>query len=146
MIIEQNNLTRQILLQHLAEGICQVTFTKVKDNTTRVLLCTLEVSTLPQKFLNTIQEVYKQAVDEDLVPVWDVVDGKWKSFRISKVIDFRTPDELLKQDKSGPDVDTKQKQNIEDRKNEAIKKFQERVEKLKQQAIDAKNKINGVEQ
>jgi hypothetical protein len=144
MILLQNNIDRQILLKFLAEGICQVSFTKVKDNTNRILLCTLDVKQIPSSFAKAIEGVYKPTIDEDLLPVWDITDGKWKSFRISKINSFRTPDELLKNDKSGPDTDSSQKQEIVKRKNDANKKFQERVEKLKEQAKQAKNKINGV--
>ena len=81
MILLQNNIDRQILLKYLSEGICQVSFTKVKDNTNRVLLCTLHASTVPAKFLKSIEMVFNPVEDEDLVAVWDVTDGKWKSFR-----------------------------------------------------------------
>ncbi len=77
-------------------------------------------------------------MDEDLLPVWEVSEGKWKSFRISKVNMFRTEEELTKQDKSGPDIDSNQKQQIIDRKQKAMEQFQEKVQKQKEQAENAR--------
>jgi hypothetical protein len=77
-------------------------------------------------------------LDEDLLPVWEVSEGKWKSFRISKVNMFRTEEELTKQDKSGPDIDSNQKQQIIDRKQKAMEQFQEKVQKQKEQAENAR--------
>ena len=144
MILLQNNIDRQILLKYLSEGICQVSFTKVKDNTNRVLLCTLHASTVPAKFLKSIEMVFNPVEDEDLVPVWDVTDGKWKSFRISKVNSFKTPDELTKNDKSGPDVDTAQKMEIVKRSKAAKDKLFETIQKQKEAAQKAKEKLNKV--
>ena len=144
MILLQNNIDRQILLKYLSEGICQVSFTKVKDNTNRVLLCTLHASTVPAKFLKSIEMVLNPVEDEDLVAVWDVTDGKWKSFRISKVNSFKTPDELTKNDKSGPDVDTAQKMEIVKRSKAAKDKLFETIQKQKEAAQKAKEKLNKV--
>lgn len=142
MILLQNNLDRQILLKFLAEGICQVSFTKIKDNTNRVLLCTLNPNQIPSSFAKTLGEIYKPVVDEDLLPVWDITDGKWKSFRISKINSFRTPDELTKNDKSGPDVDTSQKQEIVKRSQQAKNKFKEIIKKQKEAAQKSKENLN----
>ena len=142
MIFQQNNIDRQILLKFLAEGICQVSFTKVKDNTNRVLLCTLNPDQLPAKFEKAIEGVFKPSIDEDLLPVWDVAEGKWKSFRISKVNSFRTPDELLKNDKPGPDVESTQKEILEKRKQKEKEKFEKRIQQQKEAAQKSKDNLN----
>lgn len=141
MIFQENNINRQVLLKYLVEGICQVSFTKVKDNTNRILLCTLNPGNLPAKFTKAAETVLKPSEDEDLLPVWDVVDGKWKSFRISKVNSFRTPDELTKQDKSGQDVDSKQSQELKARKEKAKKTFEDRIQKQREQAEESKKRL-----
>lgn len=138
MIFQQNDITRQILLKYLVEGTCQVSFTKVKDNSNRVLLCTLNPNTIPTKYSESVGKVLEPTLDEDLLPVWEVSEGKWKSFRISKVNMFRTEEELTKQDKSGPDIDSNQKQQIIDRKQKAMEQFQEKVQKQKEQAENAR--------
>ena len=88
--------------------------------------------------------VFNPVEDEDLVAVWDVTDGKWKSFRISKVNSFKTPDELTKNDKSGPDVDTAQKMEIVKRSKAAKDKLFETIQKQKKAAQQAKEKLNKV--
>jgi hypothetical protein len=151
MIFQEKNINRQILLKYLVEGTCQVSFTKVKDNTNRVLLCTLNPNNLPAKFVKAAETVLKPSENEDILPVWDVVDNKWKSFRISKVNSFRTPDELTKQDKSGQDIESKQSQGIKARKEKAKKTFEDRIQKQKEQAErsrknleEARNIINKI--
>jgi hypothetical protein len=142
MILQQNNIDRQILLKFLGEGICQVSFTKVKDNTNRVMLCTLKADQLPAKFEKAIEGIYRPAVDEDLLPVWDVTEGKWKSFRISKIVSFRTPDELVNNDKEGQDVESSQKEILEKRKQTAKQSFEKRVQKQKEQAQKSKENLD----
>jgi len=138
MIYEQNDITRQILLKYLAEGICQVSFTKVKDNTNRVMLCSLNPDMIPTKFSKAVGGVYQPTLDEDLLPVWDMSMGAWKSFRISKVNSFRTPDELTKQDKPGQDVESTQEKKIEERKKKVMETFHDRVQKQKDSAEKSK--------
>lgn len=133
MILQQNDISRPILQKYLAEGICQVSFTKVKDGTNRVILCTLNPDLLPNNFQKSLASVFQPTPDEDLLPIWDVTEGKWKSFRISKVNSFRTPDELKQQDRSGQDTDSKQKQVLEDRKKIAKEKSQKRKQVIQEQ-------------
>lgn len=140
MILQQNNISRPILLKYLSEGICQVSFVKVKDGTTRTLLCTLQPDLLPAKFQKSVESVFKPSQDEDLIPVWDITEGKWKSFRISKTELFRTSEELTKQDKSGQDVESSQKEGIEKRKLTAKEQAQKRKEKVMQQIVESKQK------
>lgn len=111
----------------------------MKDNTNRILLCTLQNVAIPAKYFNAIDLILKPVEDEDLLPVWDVVEGKWKSFRISKVNSFRTPDELTQQDKSGQDVESSQSQQLKNRKKTAKEKFEERIQKLKEEAKKSKD-------
>jgi hypothetical protein len=141
VIFQQNDISRQILLKYLVEGLCQVSFTKVKDNSNRILLCTLNPEDIPTKFSKSVTGVLGPTLDEDLLPVWDISEGKWKSFRISKVNMFRTEDELMKQDSSGPDIDSKQKTIIEERKKKAIKNFDDKILNLKNQAQKSRDNL-----
>jgi len=143
MIIKNQNLTREILVKFLMQGICQVSFEKLKDGTNRIILCTLEPSLIPSNYLSSVRKVLAPSGNTDILPVWEVSEGKWKSFKISNLNDFRTPDELLTADKPGQDLDSKQKQIIEKLKKDAEKKFQKLVAELKQEALDAKKKLNG---
>jgi hypothetical protein len=92
--IRQNDIRRPILQKYLLEGICKVVFEKVKDSSSRTLICTLKPELLPPKYTETIEKILAPAVDEDLLPVWDINEGKWKSFRISKIQAFSTTEEL----------------------------------------------------
>jgi predicted DNA-binding transcriptional regulator YafY len=106
------------------------------------MLCTLKADQLPAKFEKAIEGIYRPAVDEDLLPVWDVTEGKWKSFRISKIVSFRTPDELVNNDKEGQDVESSQKEILEKRKQTAKQSFEERVQKQKEQAQKSKENLD----
>lgn len=85
-------------------------------------------------------EVFNPTTDEDLLPVWDISEGKWKSFRISKVNMFRTEDELLRPDSSGPDIDSKQKKLIEERKKKALE-LKDKISNLKEQAKESRENL-----
>jgi thymidylate synthase len=126
--------------------MCRVIFTKVKDNTTRVLLCTLNPNYLPKKYTQSIEEVLKPKVDEDILAVWDIKEGKWKSFRISKVVSFTTEEELVKKEQEEKEeahtVESKQKEELRKRREAAEKLHEERVAKQKAQIDQARDIIN----
>ena len=137
-------LDRPTLLKHLIEGICQVTFTKVKDNTSRSIYCTLEKGLLPAKYEESVNKVLSEAVpNQDLIPIWDVAEGKWKSFKLSRLTIFVTSDELIKENVKAHGKKLSIKEQTELLKSKIVKEFNERVERLKQQALDARNNING---
>ena len=126
------------------EGICQVSFMKVKDNTNRVLYATLNLGLIPTKFSKSIEKIMTQEPsDPDIIPVWDIADGKWKSFRLTKLVFFLTSDELVDDGSIGFNFMSSTASNIKKRRDESVEKFQERVDALKQQAQEAKQNING---
>ena len=137
MILQQNDISRPILLKYLAEGICQVSFTK-RDGTNRVLLATLQPDLIPSKFSKSVGSVFNPTPNEDLIPVWDVTEGAWKSFKITKVLSFRTSDEIKEQDQTGQDVDTKQKENLQDRRKIAEEKSKVRKQQIREQIKSSK--------
>jgi hypothetical protein len=139
MLYQQNNISRMIIIKHLTEGICQVDFTKI-DGTNRKLYCTLVSGIIPSKYKESIEKTLTQTNDSDIVPVWDITEGKWKSFRISKINFFRSPDELKKQDKSGQDVESKTKETIEKEKSEALQESEKRSQSIKEQREEIKLK------
>ena len=157
MIFQQNDITRQILLKFLTEGICQVAFSKMKDNSNRFLLCTLNPKDIPSKYSSSITKIIDPSanltnppIDEDLLAVWDISDGKWKSFRISRAFVFKTEDELLQHGKNDEKLTSKQKQIIEQRKRKKLleekrknkkKSFQDKVEELKEQAKESRDNL-----
>jgi len=143
-IQSQTGTRREDLLKYLMEGICQVSFIKVKDGSYRAIYCTLNLGFIPKQFENSVKNTLdKIPEDSDLVPIWDVSEGKWKSFRISKMNYFLTSDELVSENKVGHNTFSRSKQLLEERKQKELQKFTERVEKLREQAEDARKTING---
>ena len=78
------------------------------------------------------------------MPIWDIAEGKWKSFRISNSVYFITSDEIMKENKIAQNTASKLAEQTETKKNEIIEEFRKRVEELKRQAQEARNNINGV--
>lgn len=122
-LVEASDLTKPIMQKLLSEGICQVTFRKV-NKTVRVLFCTLNPNYLPNKYLKSLGEALSFQESRDILPVWDISHGSWKSFKISNVIAFYSQDELLENDEEGQDVKSKQQEILEKLKEKA-KEFAE---------------------
>lgn len=138
-------ITRELLIENLVKGICQISFTKVKDNTTRIIYCTLNKSFIPTKFEQSVNKILTEKnPDIDLMPIWDAVEGKWKSFKISKSIYFITSDEIIKENKLAHNTSSKWAEQSAIQKNKIMEDFRNRVAELKRQAAEAKNNINGV--
>ena len=144
-IQNKRELSRSILIKFLTEGICEISFNKVKDGTNRIIYCTLHPDLIPSKYTVTTQKLISETnpPDPDLLPIWDVAEGKWKSFRISKAVYFLTHDELVDENDDGQNTESKDAKNIKNRANQVMKTFEERVKALKEKAAQAKNNING---
>lgn len=138
------SLDRELLINFLTKGICQVSFIKVKDGTSRAIYCTLDYGFIPKQFEKSLENIMtKEPPDPDIMPIWDVVDGKWKSFRISKMNFFITAEELMKENKSGHGTRSDVSELLKKRREDAIAKFQDTVESLKEKAKEAKKNVNG---
>jgi hypothetical protein len=127
------------------KGICQVSFTKVKDNTNRTIYCTLEKGLIPSRFDKSVDTIFSDpTADSDLLPIWDVAEGKWKSFRISKLVLFITSDELIKENAKAHSGASKIVEQMDEQKKKLLEDFRQRVADLKEKALQARNNINGV--
>jgi hypothetical protein len=118
----------------------------MKDNTSRTIYCTLVQGFLPAKYEQSIQKIYTEPSVDDIVPIWDMAEGKWKSFKLSRLTLFVTADELVKENKkaySGKSVTQDQKEETQKTIQE---EFKDRVQELKEKAEKAKRNINGVNQ
>jgi hypothetical protein len=128
----------------MMKGICQVSFVKVKDGSNRVIYCTLNGFYIPDQFSKSIEKIFsEQPSDPDIIPVWDIAEGKWKSFRLSKMNFFLTSDELESENKIGHSTRSELADLLKKRKQEAQEKFQQRVQDLKNKAKQASQNING---
>lgn len=76
-----NTIDRDWLLSLLREGDVKVTFTKT-DGTQREMLCTLKEGVVVPHEKKT-DRVKK--VNEDVIPVWDIENEGWRSFKLSAV-------------------------------------------------------------
>jgi hypothetical protein len=96
-MIQGSKLNRDTTLKYLSEGVCKIYFKKVTDGRFRSLYCSLRMNLLPRsqrKYVETIFSPFNKK-DIDIIPVYDIVSGDWKSFRLSNVIHLYTTEELL---------------------------------------------------
>lgn len=143
MHLRQNSISRELILKYLKAGKCKVIFIKVKDGSTRSIFCTLSSNFLPAKYINeNFKKIFTQPQDPDIIPIWDIEEGKWKSFRLSKVESFYTPDEFEETDKEGHSTISSQRDNLEKRKATAKEKFKSRVTSLQEKAEEAKKNMD----
>jgi hypothetical protein len=74
------NMSRDQLKTKLRETIATVTFAKA-DGTLRQMKCTLSENHLP-----TFEENKSTRKENlDVLPVWDIEKGEWRSFRIDSI-------------------------------------------------------------
>ena len=80
--INRSNLLK-LLLQ---EEYLKILFKKSTTQTMRTMICTLYGNSIPTSFAKSIEATIKQNDNLDILPVWDVIKGKWRSFHISNII------------------------------------------------------------
>lgn len=114
MTLFPKDINRNTLLQILSKGKCKVTFNKV-DNTVRTMTCTLKSDLLPGKYDSYPEKIQTSTENVEVMPVWDIEKGDWRSFKISKIISVVT-------------IDDEDEKNSLDKKNKNIKKtFEEKI-------------------
>jgi len=75
--------TKSELIPFLKEGIVQVIFEKA-DGSERVMNCTLMESHLPP----VDEDSPKRKVNDEVLAVWDIDKGEWRSFRLDSVLEI----------------------------------------------------------
>ena len=80
---------REILVEGLQKNVMQIIFTKV-DGQERVMHCTLHDSVLPETSIHS-----KQKNNDEVLPVWDIDIGAWRSFRLDSVKDVKVIKDIL---------------------------------------------------
>ena len=89
-------MNREEMVEGLKENLMQITFTKL-DGTTRVMRCTLHKSMT--EFVNEATKA-KFPTNEEVIPVWDIENQAWRSFRVASVTDVKNigkiPDNVSK--------------------------------------------------
>ena len=79
-------LDRYELKQQLSDNVVTVVFEK-KDGTTRTMRCTLLAEYLPTKLVPEGPQLLQEAraENENVLSVWDLDNGGWRSFRIDSI-------------------------------------------------------------
>jgi bifunctional DNA-binding transcriptional regulator/antitoxin component of YhaV-PrlF toxin-antitoxin module len=83
---KREKLTKSEMTEVLKNHVCVVSFEKV-DGEFRKMRCTLMESYLP-----TIESSKgsPRIFPDNVIPVWDIDKGAWRSFRVDKVLTFYT--------------------------------------------------------
>lgn len=97
-MLTKTKINRQTLLESLTKGICKVVFRKVTNGQFRSMYCTLNEKTLSKDARRYLPRILKpsQEDDIDLLPVFDIIKGDWRSFRLQTVQYFYNTEELIK--------------------------------------------------
>ena len=79
---------RDILLKDLRHNVVEVHFMKTNGEQ-RIMRCTLQPHMLPELYRNNLAEQQEErkfhAENPNVLAVWDVNEGGWRSFRIDSV-------------------------------------------------------------
>lgn len=86
-MLDDKDINRATLLDLLSkEEYLKILFKKSTTQTMRTMICTLYGDSIPTSFAKSIQATINQNDNLDILPVWDVIIGKWRSFHISNII------------------------------------------------------------
>lgn len=95
-MLRSDQIDREILLGHLSRGICKVFFRKVTNGRYRTIYCSLNEKTLPRKIKKSLPQIFSfNSRTLELIPIYDIIEGEWKSFYIPNVLYFYTPEDLV---------------------------------------------------
>ena len=93
--INRDNLIHLLL----SEEFIEVVFTKSTTNTIRSMVCSLRSDAIPIRFDKSIKTTLERKND-DILPVWDLIKGEWRSFKISNIISVQTHEDLVTKKKT----------------------------------------------
>jgi len=99
-VFDKKDINRSFLLDILSKyPSVKVVFKKV-DSSVRTIHCTLMNSELSESHKKALTKVFTQTENPNILPVWDVIEQKWKSFRIENVLFVEDPQQKEKKNKS----------------------------------------------
>lgn len=81
------NYQRQSIINDLKQSVCEVTFTKVNGER-RIMRCSLDSRYLPPitaEQMKHLDEQQQKPENQEIIAVWDVEKGGWRSFRVDSV-------------------------------------------------------------
>lgn len=82
-------MTNDEILKRLTTEVCTIVFEK-KDGSHREMICTLIPDLLPYV---SIQNMNESIRTNDFIPVYDLEEQAWRSFRPSKLISIESHEE-----------------------------------------------------
>lgn len=80
--------TREEAIQRLSANVCEVTFRKKTTGNLREMQCTLDPQHMPIDSFRSLGNLDRYEIESDVVPVWDMGKGAWRSFDIRTVLNF----------------------------------------------------------
>lgn len=79
---------RNMMIQELHKRDCRVIFRKTNGEE-RDMVCTLREGAIPNATKeDPLSQKKVRAVNEEVIPVWDVQAQGWRAFRVDSVISF----------------------------------------------------------
>lgn len=94
-MLAKKDINRSNLIQLLQEeDFVKVVFQKVTNGAIRTMQCTLSAETIPSNFKRAVNTVISTKESPDLLAVWDILKGEWRSFYISKVVQVQPASEI----------------------------------------------------
>lgn len=88
-----DHISAEETIMEMLSGICTVWFVKVTTGTTRRMVCTLQKNTMSSSEYRTRSQVFTP-LQGDRIVVWDVNEGRWKSFYMHTVFKFTRDDSM----------------------------------------------------
>jgi hypothetical protein len=81
-------MKRETLIKNLKTNVMQITFDKICGEE-RVMHCTLHETVIPETSVDT------KKINNEVLPVWDIDIGAWRSFRLDSVKDVKVMKDIL---------------------------------------------------
>ena len=101
-MFDKKDFNRPFILELLTKyPKVEINFKKI-DGSVRTLHGTLMASEVSVNHQKALSRVYTQQENLNIIPVWDVIAGGWRSFRLENIISIEEPEEMkqeMKQEK-----------------------------------------------
>jgi len=96
-MLKKRDINRPNLLKLLTENKeVVVVFTKATTGTQRTMHCTLMSDEIPTNHMTSLHSTLGGGGNPDILPVWDIIKGNWRSFYISRISSVDLPKRLQK--------------------------------------------------
>lgn len=98
-MLDKKDINRPFLLDLLSKHPdIKITFKKI-NGATRTIHCTLMESAVSANHQKSLMNVFAQRENLNIIPVWDIIEGTWKSFRIENILSVDDPSDESEKEK-----------------------------------------------